>query len=158
MSLHDERTSVLLEDARAQLHEQSEEGTTCPCCDQYAKVYKRRLSANMVLFLIDLVTKCSADGWMKYTECRFTGRDYNFLRHWGLADTRVNNDPEKKSSGMWRPTQLGRDFLSGRAFVPAYVHVYNNIVVETDKNMVGPQEALGKRFSFSELMGRAEDD
>ena len=54
-----EQTDTLTR-ARADLQSRLADGVTCPCCDQYAKIYRRPLNANMAIFLCSLV-KISRD-------------------------------------------------------------------------------------------------
>lgn len=144
-----------LEQARELVMAQREGGITCPCCDQLVKLYKRKLNTNMGQFLISLVLRYNQKGqdWVRYSECKFTGRDYPYISLWGLAETQPNTDETKKNSGMWRPTQKGIDFAYGRITVPSHVHVYNNQVVGWSDTPVGIRDVLNRPFSYSELVG-----
>ena len=44
-----------LSKARAMVKSNREDGITCPCCDQFAKVYKRTITSTMARWLITLV-------------------------------------------------------------------------------------------------------
>ena len=83
------------------------------------------------------------------------GGDYAKLRYWGLIE-RMPKDPgqDKRSSGMWRLTKLGRRFVYGQATVSAvcyYRHPEGGVLgFETEQ--IGIEEALGKNFSYRSLM------
>lgn len=144
---------TIIADARRILNERAKDGMTCPCCNQLVKIYKRKLNANMVRFLIDLVLEHhTARSWVSYLACRFLGRDYNYLQLFGLAKTRKNTDKTKKSSGMWKPTEDGINFVAGRNTAPEYVKVYNNRVIRTSKKRVTVREALQNKFNYDDLM------
>ena len=146
-----------LEEAKAWLRARLKDGAECPCCEQYARMYKRKLNSNMVAFLIDLVRLSERAGWawISYTSCRFTGRDYNYLQHWGLAITQRENEKDKSHSGLWQPTQLGVDFVYGKVSVDSHILVYDNRKYGTppQSKPIDVFTALGKKFSYAELMG-----
>ena len=111
------------------LLENIEDGRHCPCCGQFVKAYRRKLRANHVRFLRQLVEKTSsAEPWIHYKTLRFAGRDYNYLQHFGLA--------ESKPGGFWRATSLGHSFLSGSVSVPEWLLIYDNQVFSRSERPV----------------------
>lgn len=71
----------------------------------------------------------------------------------------THKDPSKgkkdpSNSGRWRPTQLGIDFVHGRVSVPRIAWDYGGRCWELDdsKGTVTIHDALGKQFSYDELM------
>lgn len=152
---------TLLSEARAATLAAIDKGTTCPCCDQYVRLYKRKLNANMAEFLCSLVRNYQVkhliadydeDVWIHFKECKFTGLDYAYLALWGLMETKANLDPAKKGSGLWRPTQKGIDFARGKVSVPSHVHIYNNVVMGWSDTTVSIREAFDRYFDYAELM------
>jgi hypothetical protein len=129
-------------------------GTSCPCCGQFAKVYKRKMRSDMAHWLIWLVLKCrdSEDGWADVRQATVRNGDYAKTAHWGLAVQKMNQDTSKKNSGLWRPTDLGVQFVECRLKVPSHVHLYDNSVVGWSDKMVTVVEALGEHFNYQELM------
>jgi hypothetical protein len=124
-----------------------EKGTHCPCCGQLAKAYKRRLRGNHARFLFDVARLTSEESpWVHYKSCAFAGRDYNYLRHFGLAET-------VEREGLWKITPLGAQFLMGDADVPAWILVFNNAVVGTSTEKLTVRECLSAGgFDYDELM------
>ena len=144
--------------ARRSVMSNIEEGTTCPCCDQYCRLYKRKLNSGMAAGLVWLVRQYLKDRqWVDIPNRapRFllrTGGQFSVLAHWGLIEQRINEDDKKRTSGFWRPTKKGIDFVKRRISVPSHVHLYNNEVRGwSDKNL-DIDAALGKKFSYKELM------
>jgi hypothetical protein len=130
-----------------------DKGVTCPCCNQYCKLYKRALNSGMALWLIELVKKHEhAQDWVDVRTIDLRGGDYAKLVHWGLTENKSNDDLTKRTSGFWRPTQDGIDFAYKRLQVLSHVMLYNNIVVEFDGDYITIDEALGEKFDYSELM------
>jgi hypothetical protein len=86
---------VDLKDARDLFFKEIETpaGTTCPCCDRYAKLYKRKLNTGMVRTLVWLYmrnAKFGAYAWIDVprTAPRRTlnSAETGKLAHWGLAE------------------------------------------------------------------------
>ncbi len=128
-------------------------GIDCPCCGQSCKLYPRKLYAEMGAWLINLV-HCwnQTRDWVDVRDFPLRGGDYGKLMHWGLAERMPNDNPAKRSSGMWRPTLDGIHFVMGRTRVPSHVHLYNNEVKGFSKEQVDIRQVLGEQFSYIELM------
>lgn len=151
--------SMTLDEAKQLLRQELIKGIPCPCCGRYARMYPRKLNSNMVMFLIDLV-RLSERGnwsWISYTSCRFTGRDYNYLPQWELATTTREGEKDKSHSGYWKPTQRGVDFVYARLSVDSHLWIYANESHGPTPNSkpIDVYAALGKKFSYAELMGHA---
>jgi hypothetical protein len=130
------------------------EAKHCPCCGQLCKLYRRKLNSNMAVFLISLVREFRLTGqWVHYKKCHFTGRDYSYLLIWGLAMTGEDDSGEKRTSGFWKPTQLGLDFVDGEIEVASHVFLFDNEVQGFSPEFVSIREALGNKFNYTELMG-----
>lgn len=164
-----------LAQARAALRAQLDAGTTCPCCDQYARRYHRRLNAGMAVALLALI-RCSRQsddpaGWvhaavvqrwivdrLPTAPAHPTG-ELGKLVHWGLVEAlpqdAVGDDDRRdtRASGFWRPTALGVLFGCERQRVQSHVYIFNGACQGTDGPWITIDEALGKRFAYSELMG-----
>ena len=139
-------------EAREYVGARLDAGVTCPCCDQYVRRYRRKLNANMIQFLISLYRWGSVSPWVDYRKCRFRGRDYNYLAHWGLAELQPNDDTKKKASGLWRITPEGAQFALRRIVVPKYLYFLNNAVVGKSDELTDVLTALGSQFNYQELM------
>lgn len=136
-------------------------GVTCPCCGQYCKVYHRALNAPMVRFLIWLVKEFESRGdaktWVNVNDGpliqhRKGGGDFAKMVHWGLIEQMANIDDTKRSSGYWRPTQSGIDFVYNKIDVPKKVLLYLNEPVGYSAAHITVREALGTKFNYRELM------
>lgn len=136
-----------------------EEGSSCPCCNQLVKVYRRKLNSNMCIFLKSLAKQVNENilnggvGYVHYSECEFSGRDYNQLAHWGLIDALYCDKTKKRTSGMWTITQYGEDFLSGKVKVRKYILCYNGKTkIDDESELISFEQALGSSFDYKELM------
>jgi hypothetical protein len=143
-----------LGEAQGELVEKIREGATCLCCGQFAKVYPRKLNANMVAFLISLYRHHrKTKDWVHHTDCFHVGRDYPYVATWGLARMKPNEgDSSKRESGLWKTTKKGRLFIREAEFVPSHVFMYNNHVVGWGARNIDVTDALGKKFNYRELM------
>jgi hypothetical protein len=146
-----------LAEARDWLRERVDDGETCPCCGQFAKVYRRRIHATMAR---DLITfhKLSPDGeWVHVpTALVLRGGDFAKLAFWGLIEERGGERGDGSDRvGWWRTTRLGRSFVRGAVPVPKYARIYNGRCLGLAGEALYIREALGKRFDYAELMGLA---
>lgn len=145
-----------LKNAQNHLRANWKKGTNCECCGQFVKLYKRRLHSTMVIQLIFLY-KQPAD-WVHLKEIVMGlklsgGGDFSKMAFWGLIENKINTDPTKKDSGLWRITEKGKDFIKGcTATLPKYVNIYNGQSMGFSEERTTIQGALGKGFDFNELM------
>ena len=154
-SLFDSET---IEEARAHLRANLDEGTRCPCCDQYAKRYRRKLNSSMAAALCWMWTH-ARDAWIEVPTAApawiLKAREYPKLAWWGLIEEQPRADGSSgRTSGVWRVTQKGADFVRGGRPVARYAFVYNGTVEDfTTERPTWIREALGDRFDYRELMG-----
>ena len=158
--------AMMLSEARAQVFENYQAGIDCPCCDQFARLYKRKLNSGMAAGLVWLVlhSEGQSAGWVMVgadaPAWLLRAKELQTTRHWGLVEQRPkdNDDPNTRTSGIWRPTILGQAFVMARVTVPMHVYLYNN-EVDTGWGAAGfsPEQttitqALGARFVYADLM------
>lgn len=142
-----------LSEAKAWLRARLDDGAPCPCCTQYAKRYHRKINSGMARLLIMQWCKVGQEFAHTASLCPNL-REGAKLAYWGLMehDDRPRDDGGK--SGWWRITDAGVRFVLGRESVPKYVYVYDDRVMGFDAaQMVSIQDALGTKFSYSDLMG-----
>lgn len=149
-------------------------GASCPCCGQFAKVYKRTITSSMayMLILIDRHFRTTGDkGWLHVPEylselklggggkgTGVRGGDWAKLVHFGLLRAKRGTRRSDGSSrvGLYRMTPLGERFVRGkRTRAPKHVFLYDSkcfALPSTER--VTLKEALGERFNYAELMAR----
>jgi hypothetical protein len=151
-----------LRDAQEQVRKHMDTGSVCPCCQQQVRRYQFSLSEKNVYFLIMLrryLAEFSKD-WMhidrlaEYAKEPIKGgTSFSILAWWGLIEEMTNEDTTKKTSGFWRPTQLGMDWLDGKAVIPKYVYSYNQtITTEPSDPLISVSGISWKRFQYDVLM------
>ena len=141
-------------------------GDNCPVCLQLAKEYKVKININMVVFLKSLVINYlqkkseGGEGWIHYKELKFSSRNYPYVANWGLAETRRDPAGKKRTSGEWKPTQKGIDFVFKRCSVPKYCYTYNGQTTGFDvSQQVNISEVFEDgTFDLSELMALFPDE
>lgn len=129
------------------------DGLMCPCCNRYAKIYKRRIHHGIVRTLIRLYKEGGEFGFVHISKfCDFqSGYDFTFAQHWGLIEQGAN-EGKGKTSGSWRLTRDGVDFLRHGKGIPAYMLIYNSTVMGVQGPNVSVHEALGAKFDYDQLM------
>ncbi len=151
-----------LHEAQERLRKQIENGARCPCCRQYAKIYKRKLHSTMARGLMWL---CSRSGdrrnWVNYAAdgprwLQSKGGTLATMEHWKLIEPLTNDDDAKRTSGIWRPTELGWKFAHGETTVPKYAYIYDNRALYFSTEYISVEDALGSKFDYKELMASAQ--
>lgn len=152
---------VTLEEAKAWLRERFDNGAVCPCCNQYVKLYKRKLNSFMAyaLILIDrYFRQAEAEEWLHVPsyliEQNAPDRECAKLRYWGLIEECPADRPDgSPHAGFYKITELGKSFVNRKVRVPRYIYLYNKEPVKRkDDDTIDIYEALGEKFSYNELM------
>jgi hypothetical protein len=147
-----------IEDARSWLQRaaNTNEGATCPCCDRFDKVYRRRINKAAVADLISLYKVSKRHGFKVYHYSTFmpgTIRhgDFAKFRHLDMIDRPDPASTKKKTSGCYRITKQGAMFCEGKVAIPERIVLYHDelIAVEGDRRLVTD---LFPNFDFTELM------
>ena len=140
-------------DARQYVKDNREDGCTCPCCGQKAKVWKKTIISTSAADLIRLVNMYQGTA-LHYDQFATVKKDRNFsqlvLR--GLIKAEDNDDSSKRSSGMWHPTERGIRFARGEIRIQKYVLTYNNKKIGVEGAYVRIEDVLGKKFNYEELI------
>jgi hypothetical protein len=154
-----------LEEAKRWLRERFSEGADCPCCNQFVKLYKRKLNGSMSLALIYIYKYFEsnpAEQWLHVPSylsriisgATVRGGDWSKLRYWGLIeDQKGTRDDGSERVGNYRITEEGKKFVQGLTRVPRHVFLYNQEPVKRrDEETTSIQESLGEDFNYNELM------
>lgn len=147
----------LLSEARMWVNKGRDKGVTCPCCDQFAKIYNRKLNTAMARTLISVsqyFEQGGQDDYLhieKYLARRTRATDFYKLKFWGIIESKplINGTV---SCGMWKVTPLGFDFVHRRCTVPKRAAIYNDELLGFSKDHTDIVESLGEYFDYSELM------
>lgn len=153
--------SETLAEAQARLQANLDEGMACPCCQQYAKRYRRNLYAAPVrsMFALWRLMLAGEPGDF-YHRLLFDDKnnDFALTRHWRLSEEKEKEEgDDKRTSGFWRLTPDGILFLRGRLSVKRKVVLYNDRVEGFEGEPIFILECLGKKFSYAELMAGIPD-
>jgi len=150
-----------LQVAKKELMATLKEGSDCPCCGQYARMYKRKLNSIMAIGLINLTKEYKKTNKFVHVhdirlgdrDVRAMGGQFAGLKFWGLIEEQINEDTQKRCSGMWRPTKKGIDFVYKKIKVPEFIWVFNNKEYErAQTETVDIKDSLGTKFNYEDLM------
>lgn len=143
-----------LEKAKQELRDNWYEGLDCPCCGQFVKRYKRKLTSSMAVGLISLYNQSS--GWgeeIHISKIRgVNGGEFAQLKRWGLISDTFNEDKTKRTSGLWTITEKGKLFVNNRIEVPKYCETYNGKTLSFSEETTTIKQALSNRFNYEEMM------
>ena len=153
-----------LEQARLWVQTNMRKGVPCPCCNQYCRVYKRKLNTTMALAMVMIYRHFKShprDTWLHVAaflvavkrDSTIAGGDVAKLRFWGLiVPMKDERSDGSDRIGRYGITPVGQQFVEGKIAVPRYVYLYNQGLLRLSEEMITIQQALGDRFSYSELM------
>lgn len=152
-------TKETLEEAKQFLRDNWIEGAICPCCKQMVKLYKRKLNAGMAMGLITIYRIAPNKDYIhvptEFTKRKINAADteYPKLAHWGLIEEQPNDtNPEKKTSGFWRITDRGIDFVLRKISLQQYLHIYNGSPHSFAGGQINITKALADKFDYNQLM------
>lgn len=140
--------------ARADVLRERANGVTCPCCGQYAKVYRRRLNAGMVRSLLRMYA-AGGTGRYVHTPTLLGGKrgEEARLSYWGFTRESVDPRADGGRRGWWRVTERGELFLNGDITVPSHALVYDGVCLQLTGDPISVRDAIGDGFDLRELLG-----
>lgn len=137
------------------LAEHAEEGTSCPACGQFVKVYRRPLSSTTARVLVAMY-RANGDGWVHLPDLQMVRSDEAKARHWNLIQQRPGEREDgSPRTGWWRLTHEGVEFVNRRLRVPKYALIYNGSCLGLEGPPTSIVQCLGTRFNYSRLMEAA---
>lgn len=146
---------MTLAEARAQLRLLIDEGHACPCCTQFAKVYRRKINSTMARTLIRIARADSSQGFGTFIHTASLPGDTHEasqLSWWDLIEEERVRRPDGGRAGHWRLTNVGRLFVLARISVAKYAHIYDGRVLRMSGEPITIHQALGAKFNYHELM------
>ncbi len=146
-------------------------GCKCPVCNQNVRLQKYTINAETAKCLIDLYKlnkKHPEKIWFHVAEDIKIGISvsgaFAKLRHWGLIEQlpKDNSQVHKRTSGMWRITDKGADFVLNRIKIEKFIKIYNQTFYgfdeeKNDKNKpITITDAISTKFNYQELLNNYE--
>lgn len=152
-------TSALASIKRETMDAAQGDGCRCPVCDQFVKVYRRKISSAMAGGLITAMKRYGSDEHFHVNDIANLMRinvcpDFTKLKHWGLIEQceHLTGMEGKKNSGVWKLTTKGTDFARGNFRLPKYVFLYDGKTQGKSDETASILECLGDKFDYNELM------
>lgn len=147
---------ITLADAIAVLRQALGAGASvqCPCCDKMAKIYQRHIYREQINQLFRLHAMGGYKKFCHITEFGKQGGDFAKLEWWGLIEEMPKDEAQKnkRTSGFWRITEKGGDFMAGFIPVPRFVREYNGKVLEYSQEKWFIKDAYGEGFNLQAMM------
>lgn len=157
--------SMTLGEARATFRRMLKDGqrVVCPGCELLTTQYHRPLNSGMARILLSIFHATTHQEWCDVSKTfgdEAHKKEYSKLKHWGLLEEMPGEGTEGHTTGLWRLPAASRKFCEEQGTVLKYVDLVNDVLIERSGPEITIRDALGKRFSFDEIMGRglnAED-
>jgi len=141
-----------LGEARAWLRQRVDKGEHCPCCTQFAKVYRRPITSASARSLVLLWRAAQHNYAHLPTVLKHTHADEAKLAYWGLMEEEAVVRPDGGRAGWWRVTDLGERWIYQTVTVPKYARIYDGRCLGLSGDPVTIIDALGTRFDLRVLM------
>lgn len=147
-----------LQEAKDWLRVRVDDGAKCPCCTQFAKLYRRKINSTMARALILIYRNGGGSRFVHIPSLRAVLAPHHSneepkLRYWDLLEEEQTVRPDGGRAGWWRVTDLGARWVLGAATVPKYARIYDGRCLRVEGDQVTIRDALGDRFDYRELMG-----
>ena len=145
---------MTLEEAQAWLRERVDDGATCPCCRQFAKVYRRSIHSSMAAMLCKCYRRHKQEWFYLPDEgSERQTTDAAKMRYWGLmTPMEGKREDGSKRIGWWKLTERGVRFARREIVIPKYVRIYAGRCLGPTGDPVTIVDCLGDRFSYEALM------
>jgi hypothetical protein len=140
-----------LDEAQAWLRARVEDGETCPCCKQFAKIYPRQIHSTIARALIKVYNASTPGEFVHLARTAGPACEGGKARYWGLIEEE-SDVVDGGRSGWWALTNLGRSFVRNTIRIPKYAFVYDKRCLRLDGPEVDIRDCLGTKFSYAELM------
>jgi len=157
-------TGMSLAEASLWLKANIKHGAVCPCCDQLARRYQRKLTSSMAaaLILIRRAFRTQTD-WLHVPEYLTAvaaqgaitrGGDWAKLTHWQLLEPKIDEIRKDGSRriGLYKITERGIAFVERRIEVPKYAYIYAQHLLAMSEVTTTIDAALRDRFNYAELL------
>jgi len=155
-------SELTIEQVKQFLRENMTNGTICPCCNNYVKMYKRKLTSSMVFCLIHFKKHVDRNGNEFQNYINILDRlkltpmqraDWQKLVYFKLIQAETTQRGHARS-GYYRLTDLGIKFVNHQSLVPEYVKVYNSKVFGYSETQINISQAIKNKFNYLELMSK----
>ena len=171
---HADNATQTVEFAQRRVASFMDEGTRCPCCGQHVEVRHEVMTRSVAEPLIWMAENYAEIDWSAsravLTESRWvsvaesgpksfrSARHYTRAKYWGLIE-KLEGDTigDDLKSGMWRITQRGVDFVSGRVLLPKRAVVYLGQLRGYEGDLVDIEQTLKREFRLKDSIGQYID-
>lgn len=150
-------TSKTLDEAKEELAAALSKGTRCQCCGQFAKTYKRKLTATMARGLLKIYVFFEQNPnseWVHIHNLRVCNSNEGaLLRHWGLIAKKIDvKEDGNPNTGYYKLTELGRQFVENKVAIPTHIFTYDNNLLGYSEEKEYISGAFWKNFNYREIM------
>jgi hypothetical protein len=115
----------------------------CPACRSHVEIYKRTISRALIYYMFSMrkltnngskYVKAKEVDMYLFDRLKMNPSDAIILKHWNLVEHQVKFDKKRQkdiSTGEYRLTKQGNDFIDGIIDIPRYVYLANGKVIKT---------------------------
>lgn len=140
--------TTTVEHAKLYLRAHMGEGTDCPVCGRFTRMYRRNISGHMAKGLLAQYRAAGTqvvDTRGVWPASTTGGPNVSLLRFWHLIEPGV--EPR-----TWRVTDLGANWIAGRVTVLSHALIFDNRCFGIEGDPVRFADVVGEPFDLDRLM------
>lgn len=153
---------LTIREARDLMRPHLSKGIKCLCCHQRTQMYSRSLTSSMIYALISFSNADQPEDGFIHAEDYFKEQvnspssirgDFPKNRFWGFIESKGDKKEDgNPSSGYYKITQKGLDFICGKILVQKKVKLYNNQFYGFDGPETDVFAVIKNKFDYQALM------
>lgn len=140
--------TTTVEHAKLFLRAHMGEGTDCPVCGRFTRMYRRNISGHMAKGLLAQYQAAGTqvvDTRGVWPASTTGGPNVSLLRFWHLIEP-------GEEARTWRVTDLGANWIAGRATVLSHALIFDNRCFGIEGEPVRFADVVGEPFDLDKLM------
>jgi hypothetical protein len=156
-----------LQEATNHLEENLADGVFCPCCKRFNKEYERKFNSAMAICLLEFYKTSILNSSLRdFTHIadlflnnklfaeNMNGGNFATIAYWELIEEmpKDHKNTTSRTSGYWRITQKGIDFVNSKIQIPKYIYTHNATLLRVSDTVTDIQQSLGNKFNYVEMM------
>jgi hypothetical protein len=139
---------------------------TCELCGNEVHTYSRKFNAGMAKTMLSMLSYLNSakphDGWMNVNHIPgppgfvpSQSREISLVKLWGLVEEKPNENTGKRTSGIWRMTDVGLTFVNDTMEIPSNVIETQRVFEGFEGDLVKIHQCEGDNFNYPELIAWA---
>lgn len=141
-----------IDETRDWLWVRIEDGAVCPVCEQFAKIYYRKINSTMTLALRTLYRFTQGGNFTQASKLPGDTHEMSQFLWWEMVEDEKRIREDGWRAGYYRIAKKGVDWLHERISVPEFARIYDARLLELMGDPYWLADAVKNPFNFRKLM------